>query len=55
MTRITEAYVAVHYGEVPERPEDLAPVEAAWERIREAAAVESRQRWRVPGSPGADA
>ena len=55
VTRITEAYVAVHYGEVPERSEDLAAVEAAWERIREAAAVKSRQRWRVPGSPGADA
>jgi hypothetical protein len=31
---ITEAYVAVHYGEVPERPEDLAAVQAAWEGIR---------------------
>jgi hypothetical protein len=32
--RITEAYVAVHYGEVPERPEDLATVQAAWGCIR---------------------
>jgi ABC-type multidrug transport system fused ATPase/permease subunit len=31
---ITEAYVAVHYGEVPERPENLARVQAAWEAIR---------------------
>jgi len=31
---ITEAYVAVHYGELPERPEDLAAVRAAWERIQ---------------------
>jgi len=34
---ITEAYVAVHYGEVPERPEDLAGVRASWESIQEAA------------------
>jgi hypothetical protein len=32
--RITESYVAVHYGEVPERPEDLAQVRAAWDAIR---------------------
>jgi len=31
---ITEAYVAVHYGEVPELPEDLATVQAAWDCIR---------------------
>jgi hypothetical protein len=31
---ITEAYVAVHYGEVPERPEELAAVRAAWEGIQ---------------------
>jgi hypothetical protein len=34
LARITEAYVAVHYGEVVERPGDLAKVEAAWESIR---------------------
>jgi hypothetical protein len=32
---ITEAYVAVHYGEVPERLEELVAVQHAWERIRE--------------------
>jgi hypothetical protein len=32
---ITGAYVAVHYGEVPEQPEELAAVRAAWERIHE--------------------
>ena len=37
VVRITEAYVSVHYGEVPERPEDLASVQAAWERIQEVA------------------
>jgi hypothetical protein len=35
--RITEAYVAVHYGEVPERPEELRAIRAAWDRVREAA------------------
>jgi hypothetical protein len=34
VARITEAYVAVHYGEVPERPEELALVQAAWDSIR---------------------
>jgi hypothetical protein len=34
LSRVTEAYVAVHYGEVPERPEDLAAVRVAWEGIR---------------------
>jgi len=34
VVRITEAYVAVHYGEVPERPEDVATIAAAWESIR---------------------
>ena len=34
VARITEAYVAAHYGEVPERPQDLAAVEAAWECIQ---------------------
>jgi len=52
---ITEAYVAVHYGEVPERPEDLAAVEAAWGHIRGAEAGEPRRRRRAPGSPVADA
>jgi hypothetical protein len=37
VARITEAYVAVHYGEVPERPEDLRAIRDAWDRVREAA------------------
>jgi hypothetical protein len=36
---ITEAYVAVHYGELPERPAALAEVREAWQRVREAAGV----------------
>lgn len=31
---ITEAYIAVHYGELPERSADLETVRAAWEHIR---------------------
>ena len=31
---ITEAYVAVHYGDLPERPEHLAKVRAAWTAIQ---------------------
>ncbi len=34
---ITEAYVAVHYGEVPERAEALEAVQAAWKRVQETA------------------
>ena len=34
VARITEAYVAVHYGEMPERPEELASVQVAWEGIQ---------------------
>ncbi len=34
VARITEAYVAVHYGEAPERPEDTSTIRAVWERIR---------------------
>jgi hypothetical protein len=34
LARITEAYVAVHYGEIPERPDDLAHVRAAWDIVR---------------------
>lgn len=36
---ITLAYVAVHYGEVPERAEDLEVIRAAWERVRKTAAT----------------
>ncbi len=42
--RITEAYVAVHYGEVPERPEHLKAIRAAWERVRERANTASREQ-----------
>lgn len=38
VVRITEAYVAVHYGEVPERPKDVETIRAAWEHVRETAA-----------------
>lgn len=31
---ITEAYVNVHYGELPETPEDLATIRAAWAELR---------------------
>lgn len=34
LARITEAYVGVHYGELPEQPEELASIRAAWERIQ---------------------
>ena len=34
VTEITECYVAVHYGELPEQRERLAAVRSAWERIR---------------------
>ena len=35
--RVTEAYVAVHYGEVPEDPSILAEVTKAWKDIRSSA------------------
>ncbi len=34
---ITEAYVRTHYGELPETPEELRQVVAAWQRIRDGA------------------
>ncbi len=34
VTQITESYVAVHYGELPERQNDLALVRSAWERVQ---------------------
>jgi hypothetical protein len=55
VARITEAYIAVHYGEVSEREEDLTAVQAAWEHVREVAAEEPHRRWRKPRSPVADA
>jgi hypothetical protein len=54
VARITEAYVAVHYGEVPERAGDLAAVQAAWEHIRETAGIGPHQRRRVPRPSGSD-
>jgi hypothetical protein len=37
IARITRSYVAVHYGEIPEQPEELAVIRAAWKQLREAA------------------
>lgn len=37
VARVTEAYVAVHYGEVPDQQTNLQMIRAAWERIQEAA------------------
>lgn len=34
VTRITESYVAVHYGELPEREDDLSAVRSAWDHIQ---------------------
>jgi hypothetical protein len=41
---ITEAYVGVHYGELPEQPEALAHIRAAFERIKAAAAQEDKKQ-----------
>jgi hypothetical protein len=55
--RITEAYVAVHYGQVPETHEELQEIQTAWAQVREgarytapapgAAATEVQERGRV--------
>ena len=34
VTQITESYVAVHYGELPEREADLSAVRSAWKRVQ---------------------
>jgi hypothetical protein len=34
VTQITESYVTVHYGELPERKEDLSEVRSAWQQIQ---------------------
>ncbi len=34
LSRLTEAYVGVHYGELPERAEALAEIHAAFDRIK---------------------
>jgi hypothetical protein len=36
LAHITEAYVGIHYGELPERPEALDDIRAAFERIKAA-------------------
>lgn len=38
VSQITESYVAVHYGELPERQDDLSRVQSAWQRIQRSAA-----------------
>jgi hypothetical protein len=37
VAQITGAYVAVHYGEIPEQSEELAVIRTAWKQLREAA------------------
>jgi hypothetical protein len=37
---ITEAYIAVRYGEVPENPAELETVRAAWQRLSQSAVLE---------------
>ncbi len=51
VVRITESYVAVHYAELPELPEELRMVRAAWERIQETAAARVPRGQRRPGYP----
>jgi hypothetical protein len=43
LAQITEAYVGVHYGELPERPDALAEIRAAFERVK-TRATETRNR-----------
>ena len=50
LIQITEAYVGVHYGELPEQPEALAEIRAAYERIK----TSERQSDVVPGHPVTD-
>jgi hypothetical protein len=42
VTQITESYVAVHYGELPERQEDLSAVRSAWHEIQRKASNKAR-------------
>jgi hypothetical protein len=51
---VTEAYVAVHYGEVPDRLMDLDMIRAAWKRIREAAVEGLGSPSRAPGTSRVD-
>lgn len=43
LTHITEAYVGVHYGELPEQPDALAEIRAAFERVKTAATQSANQ------------
>ncbi len=47
---ITEAYVAVHYGEAPETPEALEAVRSAWEAIQTAVAAIRAARAKAHGT-----
>jgi len=42
VTQITESYVGVHYGELPERQEDLSTVRSAWQEIQRKASSGGR-------------
>ncbi|MEW6716719.1 MAG: DUF4129 domain-containing protein [Chloroflexota bacterium] len=41
---ITQAYIRVRYGELPESQQEVEAVEAAWERVKEAAEGDKQQR-----------
>lgn len=43
LAHITEAYVGVHYGELPERPDALAEIQAAFERVKTVASQLANQ------------
>jgi hypothetical protein len=42
VTQITESYVAVHYGELPEREEELSEIRTAWQRIQRGVSAPAR-------------
>ena len=46
VTQITESYVAVHYGELPERQEDLSAIRSAWQEIQRKASSRPRSQSR---------
>lgn len=46
VTQITESYVAVHYGELPERQEDLSAVRSAWQEIQRKASSRAHSQSR---------
>lgn len=45
--QITEAYVGVHYGELPEHPDALAQIRAAFERVKEVGRRGDKENGRV--------